>query len=199
MVTMKVHEIFESIQGEGRYAGYPAIFVRLSGCTRDCSFCDTKYHKEGTAMDVDKVVERLKESNLDIVIWTGGEPLMQILKIQEVIRRLPRKYHHLETNGDLLLSNLGVDIVSLFNYICVSPKDLTVCKQIGNGYDIKVVTNLEINKEMIPYATMLMPLTVYDEEKDREIQQKVWSYCVENNIRFCLRQHICVWGAKKGI
>ena len=41
--SWKVNEIFYSIQGEGRHTGMPAVFLRLSGCSMNCSFCDTKY------------------------------------------------------------------------------------------------------------------------------------------------------------
>jgi putative chitinase len=56
---MRVNEIFCSIQGEGKYAGCPAIFIRLSGCTRKCSFCDTKYHTNGKEMSVEDVPDYL--------------------------------------------------------------------------------------------------------------------------------------------
>jgi 7-carboxy-7-deazaguanine synthase len=42
-MNINVNEIFESVQGEGRFAGHPAIFIRLQGCNNDCPFCDTKY------------------------------------------------------------------------------------------------------------------------------------------------------------
>jgi len=195
---MKVCEIFSSIQGEGKYAGTPALFIRLSECTRRCSFCDTPYHWEGKEMSVDKVAERIQGSKLNTVVWTGGEPLLQLDDIKYICSMTIHYKHHLETNGDLLINPIPI-----FDYICVSPKDLETTQKVSKlasytpNIDIKVVTDLKLNKELIPYATMLMPLTTGDAKKDKKIEQDVWKYCVKNNIRYCLRQHIKVWGMKK--
>lgn len=186
------------MQGEGRYVGYPALFIRLSGCTRECCFCDTKYHKEGKEIDVNEIIEKINNSKYSIVIWTGGEPLLQFSKIKEIVEKT-NKQHHLETNGDLLKE----DILQCFDYICVSPKDLKTAEKINkiknNNLDIKIVTDLKLNKELIHFATMLMPLTTGNKNKNKEIEQKIWRFCVKNNIRFCLRQHINVWWDKRGV
>lgn len=211
---MKVNEIFESIQGEGKYAGTPALFIRLSGCTRNCSFCDTKYHNEYKNMGILDIVNEIKKSKTDTVIWTGGEPLLQINEIRQVIKELEKnkkiyRKHHLETNGDLILNQTNeLDyIVYLFDYICISPKLKDIFKYIKNTFftqpdytfDIKVVTDLKVNKELIKYATMLMPLTVNNSKKDSNIRKKVWQYCVKHNLKYSPRLHYEVWGKKKGI
>jgi 7-carboxy-7-deazaguanine synthase len=205
---MKISEIFESIQGEGRYAGFPMLFIRLSGCNRSCSFCDTKYHKESIEMSVEEVCNEIKESELDIVCFTGGEPLLQINDILSIVQYFPNKSFHLETNGDLLEWK---SYINIFQYIAISPKSESTCKKIKKNFefmhpqtkrkiDYKVVTDLKKNKNLIPYATMLMPLTTKNIKKNKQIEQEVWNYCVDNNIKFCLRQHIHVWGInKKGV
>lgn len=192
---MKVCEIFESIQGEGKYAGYPVLFIRMSGCNRQCDFCDSKFHKNYYNRSIKWLVNRIKQSKKEIVVWTGGEPIIQIIDIYKVILKTNNKQHHLETNGDLI-----DNMFDFFNYICVSPKcKETIEKLKYSNYDIKVVTDLKINKNLIPYATMLMPLTTFNEKKDKIIKQKVWNYCVKHNIKFCLRQHVEVWQKKKGV
>ena len=204
---MLVSEIFESIQGEGKYTGYPALFIRLSGCTRKCKICDSKYHIKGEEMTVKEIVKTINRSKLNIVVWTGGEPLLQLQEVYKVVSMTKDKQHHLETNGDLIKR---YDDVMCFEYVCVSPKDLNCCetkrylidlimKYKRGQIDIKVVTDLELNKELIPYATILMPLTTFDERRDKDIQQKVWNYCVKNNLRFSFRQHIAVWGTRRGV
>ena len=65
--------------------------------------------------------------------------------------------------------------------------------------DVKIVTDLKINKELMPYATMLMPLTTIFPQENIRNKQQVWDYCTKNNIKYCLRQHIEVWGDKRGI
>jgi organic radical activating enzyme len=199
---MKVCEIFESIQGEGRYAGVPALFIRLSGCNRKpaCDFCDSKYHEEGKEMSVQEVVDVIDKSNKGVVIWSGGEPLSQIMDVITIIVSSKGIYHYLETNGDLLEE----DDIQYFDYVCVSPKDKKIFSRIpgiGSKYDIdiKVVTDLELNRELIPYATMLMPLTTFDDKKDKIIRQNVWDYCVKHNIKYSPRLHIEVWGLKRRV
>jgi 7-carboxy-7-deazaguanine synthase len=80
--TLKIVEIFASLQGEGLRQGEPTIFVRFSGCNLKCSFCDTRYAWEvGTDIttaqalaQVRKIRHRLKT---EWVCLTGGEPLLQ--------------------------------------------------------------------------------------------------------------------------
>ena len=53
---MRVNEIFHSIQGEGRYTGTPAVFLRFAGCNLNCWFCDTEFHSF-TEMSEEEIVE----------------------------------------------------------------------------------------------------------------------------------------------
>jgi len=196
---MKVTEIFPSVQGEGKFAGHPMTFVRLSGCNRSCPWCDTKYHTEGKEMSVFEIRDRVNEFGMDTVCWTGGEPLVQYKELARALTFLPDLQHHIETNGDLLT----VESLSRFHWVTVSPKTVEVAKRVyelcGERVDIKVVTDLDtVGKELVQYATCLMPLTTYT-DKDLDIQQRVWQYCTDNHIRYSPRLQISVWGQKKGI
>jgi len=204
---MKINNIFKSIQGEGRYAGFPVVFIRTSGCTRKCPWCDTQYHEGGKEYSTGKIIDSIEINNCNsTIVWTGGEPLLQFEGIKDVILRTSfSKIHHLETNGDLL-SKYNLETLGLyFNYICISPKSLEVIKLLPERsrwmerVDIKVVTDLEkVNMDLINYATMLMPLTsVNDEKKDLEVKKKVWNYCKDNNIVYSPRLHIDIWGKNK--
>jgi organic radical activating enzyme len=197
---MRINEIFESIQGEGTYTGYPCLFIRLSGCNRNCSFCDTKYHTDGIDYSINNVIDLIKDSNQKIVVFTGGEPMLQIKDIRKIIRRLPEYDYHIETNGDF-----PIDILD-FDYVSFSPKDMVAMNKVikltekwpNYLYDIKVVTDLKLNKDLIPYATMLMPLTTYNNKKDIQIERDIWNYCVKNSMRFCSRIQVHIWGVKRG-
>ncbi len=209
---MKISEIFSTLQGEGIYQGSPALFIRTSGCTRKCSFCDTQYHTEGEDILNDDIVEKINTSNPDTVIFTGGEPLIHLNDILYIIIRSKQNTKfHVETNGDLIQTlDDYKTIVNAFNYVSVSPKCLEVAKRIDilksevetreSLTDIKVVTDLRsVGVELLSYATTLMPLTTYDKKKDEEIRINVWNYCLEHKLHFSARLHILVFGKKRGI
>lgn len=76
---MWISEVFNSVQGEGRYTGVPSSFVRTSGCNLRCRFCDTPYtswHPEGVEISTEKLVHQLAQYGNEHVVITGGEPLL---------------------------------------------------------------------------------------------------------------------------
>lgn len=111
-----VTSIFTTIQGEGPYAGRPAVFLRLAGCNigaKDmCGFCDTKFDfAEGTRYSVPRLAAELSMALLEIatpnleplLVITGGEPLLQQSALQSLVDSLPtHTVVQVETNGMLL-------------------------------------------------------------------------------------------------
>lgn len=78
MHTLKINEIFFSLQGETSRSGLPTVFVRLTGCPLRCGYCDTEYaFHEGKSLGIDKIVEQVKSYRTKYVTVTGGEPLAQ--------------------------------------------------------------------------------------------------------------------------
>lgn len=79
--TLKLSEIFFSIQGEGSRAGQPCIFVRLHGCGLRCTYCDTPYaldHRQGGEWaGFGQILEQVRKYPCRFVEFTGGEPLEQ--------------------------------------------------------------------------------------------------------------------------
>lgn len=77
-MTLKVFEIFHSLQGESSRIGLPTVFVRLTGCPMRCVYCDTEYaFSGGSNMPLDQIVEKVAEFGARYVTVTGGEPLAQ--------------------------------------------------------------------------------------------------------------------------
>lgn len=88
MSTLRVTEIFRSIQGESTHAGRPCAFVRLTGCPMRCVWCDSTYtFTGGERMTIDAILEQVRALDCRLVEVTGGEPLAQRASF-ELIRRL---------------------------------------------------------------------------------------------------------------
>ena len=103
--VLEVYEIFTSIQGEGMFAGRPAVFVRFAGCMLNCDFCDTVFEGPETyAYPLkDLVVEIAKHSfapeRIDLVVLTGGEPMRQNI-VPLITRLVEAEYEvQIETSG----------------------------------------------------------------------------------------------------
>ena len=94
---MKINEIFYSIQGEGKLAGVPSIFIRTTGCNLRCTWCDspsTSWEPVGQAMDIDQILDRVSDFASTYVVLTGGEPMIA-QGVEELTRRLKEGGYHL--------------------------------------------------------------------------------------------------------
>jgi len=166
-VTYSVKEIFYTLQGEGNHAGRPAVFCRFSGCnlwtgreedrtSAICQFCDTDFvgtdgiggGKFKSAQDLAATINALWPASYaasKYVVFTGGEPLLQLdAALIEAMHAVGFEVA-IETNGTLLVPE-GVD------WVCVSPKmgsELVVRK----GNEIKVVIP-QIGQDMATYANL---------------------------------------------
>ena len=111
-------ESFYSIQGEGFHSGRPAYFIRLSGCDVNCHWCDVKeswdISKEQYA-EVDEIVNNVLKTSAELVVITGGEPLMHDLSdLTKALKKEDKKIH-IETSGTH-------PFTGDFDWICFSPK-----------------------------------------------------------------------------
>jgi len=76
--SLKVNEIYLSLQGESTHVGKPCVFVRLTGCSLRCTWCDTAYaFHEGKERSLDEVLAEVDAFGVKLVEVTGGEPLEQ--------------------------------------------------------------------------------------------------------------------------
>lgn len=112
--VLDVVSIWYTIQGEGPFAGMPALFIRLAGCDIRCPLCDTDYTSNRKLHTIDEIVSQLRQhlvlsgskQSPQLVVLTGGEPLRQ--NIAPLIRRLVAQGFlvQVETNGTLYLPTL---------------------------------------------------------------------------------------------
>jgi len=129
MKEYKLNEIFYSIQTEGQYSGHAAIFVRFYGCNLNCSFCDTDFSYK-FSMNMFEILEEVKKYNCNRIIFTGGEPFLQLEN--ELIDLLHDNDYilHCETNGTI---NKELDL----DWITCSPKEnlkLEYCNELKVVY-----------------------------------------------------------------
>jgi len=86
--SLRINEIFHSIQGESSWVGLPCVFVRLTGCHLRCTYCDTAYaFHEGQRRTIDSIIEEVMRYGTPLVEITGGEPLLQD-GVHELMKRL---------------------------------------------------------------------------------------------------------------
>jgi organic radical activating enzyme len=148
--TLRIAEVFPSVQGEGLRQGEPTIFVRLSGCNLRCSFCDTKYAWTGGEMRTrDSVVAEIRKIRLEFpapwVCLTGGEPLLQ--DISGLVRDLRKEglKVQVETNGT-------VDRLLPVDWYTVSPKPKDYFYQPRfrkAAKEVKFVVSRELTYEVV--------------------------------------------------
>ncbi|MFH1154703.1 MAG: radical SAM protein [Pseudomonadota bacterium] len=119
-MDFKVCEIFMSIQGESTFSGRPCVFVRLSGCNLNCTWCDTVYAKtEYTAMSLETILDRVRSFSCGLVEITGGEPLLQAGTPTLINRLLDLgRTVLLETNGSFSLAGVDPRCVRIMDIKC---------------------------------------------------------------------------------
>lgn len=171
-MNLNVNEIFYSLQGEGGRTGQASIFIRLAKCNLACSFCDTDFER-GVKMSLEEVLKEIEQYNCKWIIWTGGEPALQLN--EEVVSFFKEKGYlqAIETNGTKRLP-AGID------YITCSPKQ-----------------NFELVKELIPEVDELrFPIQKGDSLPDISVLPKTNRYLlspifdndkiIKENVDYCI-------------
>lgn len=108
--VMKVHSIFDSLQGEGKFQGVPTKFVRLYGCNLQCSYCDAENAVSGSVfMDVGAyaLANEINKSLIKDICITGGEPFCQKKDLDLLLSNINDKRVSIETNGSFDVSEMA--------------------------------------------------------------------------------------------
>ncbi len=119
-VTLKINEIFFSIQGESLLAGKPTVFIRTAACNLRCTWCDTRYSFwQGKVMGLEAILAEVHKYETRYVCLTGGEPLGQRGAIPLMQRLLQENYTvSLETNGSFSVKDVPLDVIKVIDIKC---------------------------------------------------------------------------------
>jgi len=146
-MSLRINEIFYSIQGESLYAGLPCIFIRLTGCNLRCAYCDTLYaYDEGMDMALPEILIRVESyPAAALVEITGGEPLFQ-KETPDLVKQLldHGRTVLMETNGSLDISRIDSRCIRIMDIKCPSSlmhshNDPDNLRRIGPNDQIKFI------------------------------------------------------------
>lgn len=197
---LEVKKIFPTLQGEGPYAGWPAVFVRLGGCNLACDFCDTDFegYVEMALNEVTAQVKALAGETRRLAVITGGEPLRQnISPLCEALLAEGFKVQ-IETNGTL--------------YRELPPEVEIVCspKNTGGGYfpvredllkrvdAFKFIISARdgrynhvgaVGQEQYGTPVYLQPMDEYDERQNADNMALALKLAAEHGYRLSLQMH----------
>ena len=112
-VTLRITEIFHSLQGESRSQGLPTVFVRLTGCPLRCNYCDTAYaFSGGELLPIAEIMRQVSQHPKGYVTVTGGEPLAQANCLPLMRELCDQGYQvSLETSGALSIAEVDPRVV----------------------------------------------------------------------------------------
>lgn len=214
------------MQGEGVLAGTPSVFVRTSGCNLRCSWCDSAYtswEPEGETEDVENIVEHVEGYDVDHVVLTGGEPLLQS-DFDELCAALD-EHKTVETNATVY-RDVDADLVSMSPKLSNSTpsEDAGAWREIhekerldfdvidsyisSHDYQLKFVVadreDLDEIKDVLASLSdynrnrvLLMPEGV-DRDTLRERGEWLAEVCKERGFRYSPRLQIHIYGNKRG-
>ena len=127
MASLRITEIFYSLQGESNTVGLPTVFIRLTGCPLRCVYCDTAYaFTGGQRMDVTDIISQVSQYGTRYVTVTGGEPLVQRACLELLQRLCDQAYIvSLETSGALDVARVDPRVIKVMDLKTPSSGELS--------------------------------------------------------------------------
>ncbi len=211
-MSLKVTEIFLSLQGESRTLGLPTVFVRLTGCPLRCRWCDTAYaFHGGQRMALEDIVKAVEAFGVSHVTVTGGEPLAQPDCLSLLTVLADRGFAvSLETSGALDVSEVDPRVVKIVDLKPPGSGELEKNRYENLDYlsendQVKfVISDWEDylwSKEMLdqyqlPTRCEVLFSPVAEEQDPRQLAE--WILEDRLPVRFQLQLHKLLWGDEPG-
>jgi len=207
---MRITELFFSLQGEGKNAGLPTIFVRTTGCNLRCSYCDTTYaYEDGESMEIPDIVAAMHQWSCHRVCLTGGEPLLQEELAELVDVLLTKGYTvEVETNGSQDISWLTKKAISASMDIKCPSSGMHMEMNMDNIGLLRPRDQLKFvigTREDYDYARGIINRYT---PRGQVVMQPVWKSEValadwiireEIDVRLSIQLHKILWGDRKGL
>jgi 7-carboxy-7-deazaguanine synthase len=211
-VNLNICEIFHSLQGESTFTGLPCVFIRLSGCNLDCSWCDTKYAGEDfKTFTIEKIIEKIDTYNCNLVEITGGEPLLQEHTHTLISSLINHKYQVLlETNGSKSIEKIHSECIKIIDIKCPTSNESESFLSENINFLSK---NDEIKFVLGSREDYMFARSIIENDLTQISQQKVHlspvfgqislesiaKWMLEDNLhaRLSLQQHKIIWHPEK--
>ena len=162
-ITIK--EIFESIQGEGPYVGEKQLFVRTTRCNLNCKYCDTDFLSDEGSKEYsfDEFFEKLKQSDAQVISFTGGEPLLEADFLSEFLRKYKNRLNkkiYLETNG----TNAN-ELKKVIDYVDIVSMDIKLKSATGMEFSLISFDDfIEVAKQKEVFAKVVFDENITNSE-----------------------------------
>ena len=215
-MSLKVNEIFYSIQGESSYAGRPCVFVRLTGCNLRCAYCDTQYaYHEGREFEIKDIIAQVSSHKCPLVEVTGGEPLIQ-KQTPFLVKGLVEKGYTVlvETNGSQDISQIDERCIRIMDIKCPSSgeeenNDLENLRRLTDKDEIKFVIggreDYEFAKNILefqgrsPFIRNLVHFSpLFEKIEPRLLAEWILEDCLD--VRLHVQLHKIIWDpAQRGV
>ena len=154
--TLPLMEHFYTLQGEGFHTGRAAYFLRLGGCDVGCVWCDVKESWDANShpkVDINTMLQYIKEAKAEMAVITGGEPLLHNLEELTQLLKSNNIETNIETSGSSPLSGS-------WDWICLSPKKFKepLLEVIEKANELKIVVFNKSDFEWAEkYAALVNP------------------------------------------
>jgi 7-carboxy-7-deazaguanine synthase len=211
-LTLRIAEIFYSLQGETGTVGLLTVFIRLTGCPLRCVYCDTTYaFKGGERMTLSQIIKKTRQYSPKYVTVTGGEPLAQtncFLLLRELCDCGWRV--SLETSGALDISSVDPRVVVVMDIKTpgsheVSSNKLANLAHLKENDEVKFVicdhNDYEWAKEFMQRHQLPARCEVlFSPSHGKLANDKLAEWIIQDNlpVRFQIQLHKYVWGDVPG-
>lgn len=213
MESLRVTEIFYSLQGESRTVGWPTVFIRLTGCPLRCVWCDSAYaFNGGTRLTVEDILSEVAAYRPRFVCVTGGEPLAQPACLVLLDALVEAGYAvSLETSGSLDVSGVNPKVTKVLDL-----KPPGSGEEAANRYDnlahlqpadqVKFVIRDEVDyrwardklkEHHLPERCEVLFSPVAGEQDPTELAERILADRLD--VRFQMQLHKHLWGDRTGV